>query len=266
MNQRIKYVFFGKAVELKEIGEFPSQPASEWVKDSKIIFNKYCASNVETKLEQRNKVNIKHSSNSHYFYVSDQKIFFLALVDSSYPENHIFKLFESIQKENIHLLRDDKGKLNTIGMSKLRDLVSQYQTIEETNPIGQINKELTDIKGEMRKNITKIVSNVEDAENLKAQSDEIKTKSNQFYEQSNELKKRAWWQNTKMIIILAVMFAILVIVIVVAAVFSKKNSNNNGNNDNKNVIVNVNSSLDTNSGKEVPPKRFLNYIEYEKIK
>ena len=123
-TSKIKYLFIGKADELKEVGEFTVQPQSDWSKDCRTIFQNYCTSNVEGKVEQRNKVKVKESNNNYYFYISEQHLFYIALVDIAYPEYLVFKLFEEIYKENIPLLRDDKGRLNSIGLSKLKDLVN----------------------------------------------------------------------------------------------------------------------------------------------
>lgn len=236
-NQKVKYVMIGKATEIKELGEFPSQPVSEWAKDCKKIFVNYCASNVESKLEQRNKVKVKESSLLHYFYINEQKIFFVALVDSSYSENLVFRMFDDIQKENIPLLRDEKGKLNTIGLSKLKDIINSYQTAQEKSTINEINKDINDLKQNMRKNVTSIVNNIEDADALKVQSDQIKEGTHEFYTKANDLRKEACWQNYKLWIIgtLVVLGIIAIIIIVVVAT---KNGGKDDKNDDTVVVVN----------------------------
>ena len=249
MNQKIKYLFIGKAEELKEIGEFPTQPLQEWLKDSRRIFNSYCSGGIEGKLEQRNKIKDKdYANNNYFFYISEQKLFFLSIVDSSYSESLVFKLFEDITKENIHLLRDDKGKLNSIGLSKLRDLISQYQNAEEKSTIGQINKDIDDLKGDMRKNVTKIMDNIEDVEGLKARSEIIKDKSGDFLQSSSDLKKAACWQNYKLWLIIAVIVIVIIIVIIIVATKGGDDKNNDNEItvkivDGQAVVVDDNSRL-----------------------
>ena len=121
-NINIKYLFIGKAQDLKEIGELSIQSAPEWIKDCKKIFENYCSNNLDAKIDQRNKVKIKDTNNNYYFYISENYYFFISVVDSSYPESLVFKLFDDIYKENIPLLRDDKGRLNSIGLTKLKGI------------------------------------------------------------------------------------------------------------------------------------------------
>lgn len=246
-NQKIKYIMIGKAQDLKEIGEYPSQTVSEWSKDCKKIFSNYCASNIQGKIEQRNKVKVKESNFNHYFYINSQQIFFIALVETSFPEYLVFKLFEEINKENIPLLRDEKGKLNTIGLSKLKDLVNQYQVANDKNTISQINKDIDDIKGNMRSNITGLVANIDDVEALKVQSDSIKDKSSDFYTKSDELKKAACWNNYKLWLILGLVIIVIIIIVVVVIVSSNSSDDNSDNNDDSSIDVNS-SSNSTDSG------------------
>ena len=252
-NQKIKYVMIGKASEVKELGEFPSQPVSDWAKDCKKIFVNYCASNIESKLEQRNKVKVKESSLLHYFYINDQKVFFVALVESSYSENLVFRMFDDIQKENIPLLRDEKGRLNTIGLSKLKDLINNYQTAQDRSTINEINKDIDEMKQNMRKNVTSIVNNIEDADALKVQSDLIKEGSNDFYNKSNDLKKEACWQNYKLWVIIALIVIGVIAIIIIVAVATKKGKEDSNN---KSSEINVNEEINN------PTRLLFNLVNF----
>jgi len=244
-NQKIKYLLIGKADELKEIGEYPNQPIQNWAKDCRKIFNSYCLSGIEGKIEQRNKIkDTSSTNNNYYFQISEQKIFFICLVDSAYPEHYIFKLFEDIYRENIHLLRDNKGKLNTIGLNKLRDLVNNYQNMELKGGIGDINKSLDDLKQDMKKNVTKVISNVEDVDKLKIQSDMIKDRSNEFDNKANKLKKTAMWKNYKLMCVIVVIILAIIAVIVIVIVVTKKSKNKN---DDKEITIKILDKNNTDS-------------------
>lgn len=248
-KDKIKYILIGKADDLKEIGEYPFQTNMEYAKDCRTIFTSYCSSNIQSKIDSRNKVKAKHTNNNHYFYISDQRIFFISVVESTYPESNVFKMFDEIQKENVHLLRDDKGKLNSIGINKLKEIFNSFQNASESSIFKEINKDIDGLKGDMKKNITKIVGNIEDSEKLKDRAEAIKEQSNAFYEQSNELKKQSWWQNMKLWLILGVIIVLLILIIVVPIVVSS----NNKKKDEQVIIINVSNSTNTTD----IPKRFL---------
>lgn len=233
-ESNIKYLFIGKAQELKELGEVSVQSKSEWSIDCKTLFQNICGKKLESNLEQRNKVKAKDNSNLYYFYVSENYYFYFAVVDSKYPENQVFKFFEDIYKENIPLLRDDKGALNNIGLNKLKEILSKYQNPDYKNEIQNINKDLDEIKLEMKKNVKNIINNVDDASELKNQSDKIASASNDFAKQSSAVRKQTCLQNFKLWLILAGVILILVVIIVIIAVpKSSDDSSETNNNNNK---------------------------------
>lgn len=215
-SKKIKYIFIGKAQDRKELGELNVQAQQSWAKDCRTIFENYCGSDLESKLEQRNKVKMKDTTNNYYFIISESYYFYIAVVDSSYPETLIFKLFEDIFKENIPLLRDDKGKLNSIGNNKLKELVNNYQSAESKSQIAAINNDLKEIKDDMKKNVSKVIGNIEDADKLKDQSDKIAEASNKFKNDANEIKKQSCIQNYKWWLILALIIAVIIIIILIA--------------------------------------------------
>lgn len=228
----IKYLFMGKAEELKEIGELNIQAQHEWAKDSRTIFQNYCSSGIESKVDQRNKVKVKDSGHFYYFFISENYYFYIAVVDENYPESQVFKLFEEIYKDNIPLLRDDKGKLNKIGNQKLQEVVSSFQNPK--NQIHAINDDLNEIKIEMKKNIGKVMENMDDASGLKNQSDKIAAASNDFHKQATNVRKQTCLQNFKLWIIIGVAVLVLIAIIVIIAVpkgGGESTGNNNSNND-----------------------------------
>ena len=224
-NINIKYLSIGKAQDLKEIGELSIQSVPEWVKDCKKIFENYCSSNLDAKIDQRNKVRIKDTNNNYYFYISESYNFFIAVVDSSYPESLVFKLFDDIYKENIPLLRDDKGRLNSIGISKLKGIVNSFQTAQRDSKINEINSDINEIKKDMKENVKKVIGNVEDANELKDRSDKIAEASKQFQKNASDIKKQSCIQNFKWWIIIGLIVAVVILIIVLAVVPSSSSEN-----------------------------------------
>ena len=109
-------------------------------------------------------------------------------------------------------------------MNKLRDLVIEFQFKNENEAIHMVNQDIDEIKGNMKKNIGKIMNNMEDADALKVESEKIKDGSKMFQQKSTDLKRIAWWQNMKMWLIIALIVIGVVLIIVIVAVVKSKQS------------------------------------------
>jgi hypothetical protein len=207
--KNIKYVFLANSQNLKEIGEYPSKSNEAWLKETKMIFNGYCK-NTSKKYEERNKV--VGSDGNYYFTITPTDTFYIVLAHSEYPQRNVFQLIEEIQKENIHLLVDEKGELNKIGKQSLKNLIDNYQN--DNTKISGVQKDIDDIKIEMKQNVNNLVNNLEDVENLKHKSDKIKDGSKEFGKKAGELKRLTCWQNCKWTIILSVLVIGVLLIII----------------------------------------------------
>lgn len=225
-SSKLKFLYIAKAKEKKDIGEVSFNASSDWIKDSKKIFETYCSSGIDSKIDQRNKVKIKESTYSYYFTIIDNGIFYLAIASSSLSETEVFRLFDDISKEYIPLLRDDKGKLNSIGYKKLNEVLKNFQKNESV--IDQINNDMNEIKNDLKVNIKDIIVNIDDANHLKEQSEKISDSSKQFQKSAEKAKKMTCFQNFKWWIIIGIAIAVLILIIVVSVV--PKGSSSNGNN------------------------------------
>lgn len=236
-TKKIKYIFIGKAQDRKELGELSIQSQASWAKDCRTIFENYCGNDVESKIEQRNKVKMKDTSNNYYFLISESNYFYIAVVDSTYPETLVFRLFEDIFKENIPLLRDEKGKLNLIGNNKLRELVNNYQSAVSTNQISAINNEIYEMKDDMKKNVSKVIGNIEDAEKLKEQSGKIADASIKFKNEVRELRKQTCIQNYKWWLIIGLIIAVIIIILLITLLPNSSQSQYNENTNSTNTTI-----------------------------
>jgi hypothetical protein len=215
----------GNSQNLKDIGEFPAKANANWVREAKTVFTSYCKSPNNTKYEQRSKV--IGSDGNYFFTITPTNTFYLILVENEYPERQVFQLIEEFQKENIHLLTDEKGELSKLGKQSLKNLIENYQK-NGNNKIANVNNDIEDIKIEMNQNIKKIVNNLEDAEELKKKSDKIKDSSRDFNKKAGDLKRATCWQNCKWNIILAIIVigVLLAIIIPLASNAAASSSSN----------------------------------------
>lgn len=223
--KNIKYVFLGNSQNMKEIGEAPAKVNENLAKEAKTIYTTYCKSQIPSKYEQRNKV--VGTDGNYYFMITPSNIFYLVLADVEYPERYVFQLIDEIQRESIYLLVDEKGELNKLGKQSLKNLIENYQNPSNpTNKLTNVQNDINDIKIEMNQNIRKVMSNVEDAEELKKKSDKIKDNSNDFNKKAGQLKRLTCWQNCKWTIILGLLIVGILMIIIIPIAVSKSSSKN----------------------------------------
>jgi hypothetical protein len=235
--KNIKLILLGNSDTLSKIGHYPDTAKDNWLREGTSIFEKYCKSNVK-KYEQRNRV--VGAEGNYYFTISTNNRFYLVLASTDYAERQIFDLIDEIERENIHLLVDDKGQLNKLGKNNLKTLVETYQNPADSNKIEMVNNDINDIKIEMKENVKKVLQNVESVQVLEDRSNKIKSGSEAFKNDSNKLKKLTWCQNFKwtMILILLIIAVLLVIILPIALSGSSSSSNDKDNkNNNKTRIL-----------------------------
>ena len=219
--KNIKYIFVGNSQKCNEIGSYPNKASDVWVKDTTQIFDKYSKSTIGSKYEQRNRV--VGQDGNYYFTITPNDVFYLVLASSDYPERHVFELIEEIQKENVPLLVDGEGKLNKVGKQSLKTLVENYEN--PSSKIQNINKDMDDLKIEMKDNVRKVMSNVEDATALDQKAIKIKENANIYKKDAADLKRLTCWQNCKWTIILTILVVgILLVIVLPIALSGKKDS------------------------------------------
>ncbi len=140
------------------------------------------------------------------------------------------------------MLRDDKGRLNSIGNSKLKDIVNSFQTAQNNTKMNEINNDINEIKKDMKENVKKVIGNIEDATELKNRSDKIAEASKQFEKNAADVKKQSCVQNYKWWIIIGLILAVVILIIVLAVVPSSSNDNTEKSN-NSNVSTKSSASV-----------------------
>lgn len=177
--------------------------------EAKQIFSKI--RDGERNLEQRNKIQARHGC--YYFIVTAPNTFYIALVDTAYPERFVYELIDKLNKDNVPIMVDNQGQLNSPGIQIVKTLVEKYQNVKNLNNITAMNDSLNDIKLEMNKNIKATIANVKSAEELEDQSNRIKDNAAVFRTNARDLQRLTWWQNCKWIIIIALLVIIVLLAI-----------------------------------------------------
>ena len=212
----IKYLLIGDSATAKIITEFTSGNASSKTKkEINQIFSKLCKT-PNKKYDERNKIT---SKNVNYFFTFCRPdLIYLVLVNNAYPERLVFQLIGKINEDNIPtMVNDETRELNPNGRQALKALVDKFQDPKNVNKISELQSDVDSIKVDMKKNINKMVENVDDVQELQGKSDALRNSTAEYQKNAVEIKQITWWQNFKLWLILAGVILILILLIVLIA-------------------------------------------------
>ena len=212
----IKYLLIGDSATAKIITEFTSGNASSKTKkEINQIFSKLCKT-PNKKYDERNKIT---SKNVNYFFTFCRPdLIYLVLVNNAYPERLVFQLIGKINEDNIPtMVNDETRELNPNGRQALKALVDKFQDPKNVNKISELQSDVDSIKVDMKKNINKMVENVDDVNELQNKSEALRSSTAEYQKNSVEVRKITWWQNFKLWIILAGVVLFLLIIIILIA-------------------------------------------------
>ena len=212
----IKYLLIGDSATAKIITEFTSGNASaKTKKEINQIFSKLCKT-PNKKYDERNKIT---SKNVNYFFTFCRPdLIYLVLVNNAYPERLVFQLIGKINEDNIPtMVNDETRELNPNGRQALKALVDKFQDPKNVNKISELQSDVDSIKVDMKKNINKMVENVDDVNELQNKSEALRSSTAEYQKNSVEVRKITWWQNFKLWIILAGVVLVLLIIIILIA-------------------------------------------------
>ena len=217
MTTPIKYLLIGDSETGKQITEYSNNGCTSQAKTiGTQIFQKVVKSPTK-KLDERNKIVAK--GEIYYFIFTQTNLIFLVLVEEQYPERLVFQMIENIKEEKITLMVNDETKeLNPQGRQAIKQLVEKYQDQKNFNKIAEIQKDVDEIKVQMKENIKKQVDSMEDVNKLEEKSANLKMQTADYANNANTLKKVTWWQNCKLTIIIAVIIIAIVLSIVLPIV------------------------------------------------
>jgi hypothetical protein len=206
----IKYFLIGDIDTSKIITEYITNLITTKEKKNAIqIFKRLCKS-TERRYEENNIITAKQ--NKYFFSLFQPSIVFIAYALDTYPQTLIFELFENLRKNNIlSMINEETKELNPSGRQNLKQMIENYQANEKIKRFEEIKKDIADVKIEVKKNINKMIDNINNVENLEDRAKELNEESKEYMENAIYDKKITWWQNAKLRIII---LSILVIIVV----------------------------------------------------
>ena len=205
----IKYFLIGDLDSNKPITEYSTKAIDSTEKKNASQIFKKLSRVQERKNEERNI--ISGNGNKYYFITYNPNILFLAYVDEEYPERFVFQMFDEVKNEGIlSMINDSTQELDPKGRQKLKEVIEKYQDKDKLDRIGAIQNDVNEVKVEVKKNIDKMVENVEDVQKLEEKSNLLKDASKDYEKNSEELKRITCWQNFKLWIILIIIVLLLV--------------------------------------------------------
>ena len=209
----IKYLLIGNSNNNKIITEFcSSNNPTKLKKEVKQIFNKLCNTQNKT-YDERNKFSSKDLN--YFFTFCRPDLIYLVLVNMQYPERLVFELISKINENDIpSMVNDETNELNPNGRQNLKNLIEKYQDPKNVSQIAELQSNVDSIKDDMKKNLNKMVENVDDVKELEDKSAALRGSTEEYRKNSVVIRKLTWWQNFKLWVILAMIVLILIGVII----------------------------------------------------
>ena len=212
----LKYFLIGNIDTNKTITEYSTNTINnKEKKNANQIFQRICKSN-ERRYEERNIISAKGSK--YYFSLFQPNIVFIVYADGIYPERLIFTMFDEVRKEKVlSMINEETKELNPSGRQCLKQIIEKYQDKEKIDKIESIQKDINDVKIDIKENINKMVQSVEDVEKLEETANDLKISSEDYHSSAEEIKKVTIWQNFKLWII--IFFVVFIIIILILSIF-----------------------------------------------
>ena len=212
----LKYFLIGNIDTNKTITEYSTNAINnKEKKNANQIFQRICKSN-ERRYEERNIISAK--GNKYYFSLFQPNIVFIVYADGIYPERLIFTMFDEVRKEKVlSMINEETKELNPSGRQCLKQIIEKYQDKEKIDKIESIQKDINDVKIDIKENINKMVQSVEDVEKLEETANDLKISSEDYHSSAEEIKKVTIWQNFKLWII--IFFVAFIIIILILSIF-----------------------------------------------
>ena len=208
----IKYFLIGDIDSNKVLTEFSTNMiGTKEKKNANQIFKRISKSN-ERRYKERNIITAK--DNKYYFSLFQPSIVFIAYADEKFPERLIFTMFEEIINEKIlSMVNEETKELNPNGRQSLKQIIEKYQDLEKIDKINSIQKDINEVKIDIKENMNKIEENFEDIVLLEEQSNKLPNINTEYTDSISEIRKINLLQTFKLYIPL--FFVIIIIFIII---------------------------------------------------
>jgi vesicle-associated membrane protein 4 len=211
---KIKYLFVGIVKTAQSLLEINIAKNSKTPAECKKIFTSFAKLN-ENLYEQRNKIS---SGDSIYFFIvkkTDDALFYFAETKNDYPDRMIFKLFDDLTENKTVSKEKPESQMKD-------DVLKAIHQIEQSDSLSSAQADINDIKVDINKSLKNQMRNLENINELKDRSDNIKKGADSYRKDAHELERATWWQNMKWRIIIFIAIVGIILIIVLPIVLSKK--------------------------------------------
>ena len=185
-------------------------------KDNQHVFKDY-AKNIINKLltisirpNERYKETMDDNKKFNVSMDSKANISFMILTSDNYPERYSYKLLMELENKSIstinkHYVNKMTGDILALTeylktFSKdiqlyMVELERKYRNIVENDKVSLIQEEIEDVKVDVKKNINKMLNNIELVSNLEEKSNALNEMAHEYKRGAREVKKASWIRN-----------------------------------------------------------------------
>ena len=149
------------------------------------------------------------SDDKKFIVLMDNKanVSFMILTNSNYPERYSYKLLTDLENKSMPII--NKHYINKLVLDVLEraenfknfakdiqlymvELERKYRNIVQNDKIGLIQEDVDDIKIDIKRNIDKMLTNIEMVSDLEEKSQALKDMAKEYKTGSKELKRASW--------------------------------------------------------------------------
>ena len=209
----IKYFLIGDIDTNKAMTEYSTNAINnKEKKNANQIFQRICKSN-ERRYEERNIITAKE--NKYYFSLFQPNIVFIIYADGTYPERLVFSMFDEVRKEKVlSMINEETKELNPNGRQCLKQIIEKYQNKEKIDKIESIQKDINDVKIDIKDNLEKLVESVPDVEKLEETANDLQISSDDYQNSAEEVKKVSLFKSCRFRIAVFLILLILLIIFI----------------------------------------------------
>lgn len=147
------------------------------------------------------------SSNVSYF----------GLVNNNYPDRLSFQMLKELEQKYSNFNNNQDLDLFKKEGNKL---ILKYNSPEKFDKLSRAQNDVNNIKGDMQKNVDKLIDNQEDLDDLENQTQKMKNNADVFNKESKSLERVMFWKNIKFWVFIVIAVIILIIIIVLIVKFA----------------------------------------------
>ena len=211
IKNTIFYISIGDLIKKRIIVDyFPQGKGNQHVfKDyAKNIINKLLTMSIRP--NERYKETINDNKKFNVSMDNKANIAFMILTNDNYPERYSYKLLMELENKSISTINKhyvNKMTGDILALTEyfktfakdiqlyMVELERKYRNVTENDKISLIQEEIDDVKVDVKKNINKMLNNIELVSNLEEKSNALKDMAHEYKRGGREIKRASWRRN-----------------------------------------------------------------------